>query len=61
MQQLQIICDLYDARLRRCHPVSSRINHVGNDDEECSRPVEITDAQKSLFISSSDETPSGKI
>jgi len=29
----------YDARLMRCYPVSTRINHVANDDEECSPPV----------------------
>src|ERR1019366_6026961 len=28
----------YDARLMRCFPVSTRINHVVNDDPECSRP-----------------------
>lgn len=39
----------YDARLMRCYPVGSRVNHVGNDDEECSRPVEITEAQSNLF------------
>jgi putative SOS response-associated peptidase YedK len=27
----------YDARLMRCYPVSTRINHVANDDQECSR------------------------
>jgi hypothetical protein len=25
----------------RCYPVSTRINHVANDDEECSAPVEL--------------------
>jgi putative SOS response-associated peptidase YedK len=39
----------YDARLMRCFPVSNRINHVGNDDEECSRPVEIANSQNLLF------------
>jgi hypothetical protein len=24
--------------LMRCYPVSTRINHVAHDDEECSRP-----------------------
>src|ERR1700674_1117492 len=28
-----------DARLVRCYPVSTRINHVANDDEGCSEPV----------------------
>lgn len=39
----------FDARLMRCYPVSTRINHVGNDDEECSRSVEPVQAQNSLF------------
>jgi putative SOS response-associated peptidase YedK len=39
----------YDARLMRCYPVSARINHVANDDEECSRPVELAEPQKRLF------------
>lgn len=29
----------FDARLMRAYPVSSRINQVQNDDEECSRLV----------------------
>jgi len=33
----------------QCYPVSTRINHVANDEEECSRPVEIADAQNRLF------------
>ena len=40
----------YDAHLMRCYPISNRINYVANDDEECSRPVEITQAQSSLFM-----------
>jgi len=39
----------YDARLMRCYPVSSRINRPENDDEGCSRPVELAEAQNSLF------------
>jgi len=38
-----------DARLMRCYPVSTRINHVANDDEECSRPVELVQTQDGLF------------
>ena len=38
-----------DARLMRCYPVSSRINHVANDDEECSRPVKVEQNQSNLF------------
>ena len=40
---------LYDAQLMQCYPVSTRINHVGNDDEDCSRSVELVQAQNSLF------------
>jgi putative SOS response-associated peptidase YedK len=39
----------YDARLRRCYPVSTRINSGANDNEECSRLVELTQIQNSLF------------
>jgi putative SOS response-associated peptidase YedK len=39
----------YDARLMRCYPVSTRINHVANDDEECPRPVEPAQTQNRLF------------
>jgi len=38
-----------DARLMRCFPVSTRINHVANDDEECSAPVELAQIQDRLF------------
>src|SRR3984885_3554183 len=39
----------FDARLMRCFPVSTRINHVANDDEECSAPVEPVETQNTLF------------
>jgi putative SOS response-associated peptidase YedK len=39
----------YDARLMRCYPISTRINHVANDDEECSAPVELGQIQDRLF------------
>ena len=39
----------YDARLMRCYPVSTRINHVANDDAECSRPTETPKVQERLF------------
>jgi len=42
MQNVAAISELlkpYDARLMRCYPVSTRINHVANNDAECSRPV----------------------
>lgn len=40
----------YHARLVRCYLVSSRINHVANDDEEGSRQVDIADPQNRLFV-----------
>ncbi len=39
----------FDARRMRCYPVSARVNQVANDDQECSAPVEVTEAQPSLF------------
>ena len=44
MTDAQIVSELlkpYDARLMRCYPVSTQINHVANDDAECSTPVEL--------------------
>ena len=46
--------DLRTADTLRCqqnevYRVSSRVNHVANDDEECSRPVVIADTQDCLF------------
>jgi putative SOS response-associated peptidase YedK len=38
-----------DGRLMRCFPVSSRVNSVINDDEECSRPTEVSNSQRGLF------------
>ena len=52
MQNVAAISELlkpYDARLMRCYPVSTRVNNVGNDDAECSRPVEMAEAQNRLF------------
>jgi putative SOS response-associated peptidase YedK len=40
----------FDARLMRCYPVSTRINHVANDDRGCSAPVEVAEAQDRLFL-----------
>ena len=41
----------YDAQLMRSYPVSSRVNHVVNDDEGCSTPVQLNtiQTQTSLF------------
>jgi putative SOS response-associated peptidase YedK len=52
MQNVAAVSELlkpYDTRLMRCYPVCARINHVANDDEECSRPVELAEPQKRLF------------
>lgn len=52
MTKVEAVSDLlkpYDARLMRCYPVSTRINHVANDDEECTRPVELAEIQNRLF------------
>lgn len=53
MTNVQVISELlkpYDARLMRCYPVSTRINHVANDDEKCSRPVELAQIQDRLSL-----------
>ena len=39
----------YGAEFMRCFPISTRINHVDNDDEECSAPVTLAQVQSSLF------------
>jgi len=52
MQNVSTISELlkpFAPSLMRCYPVSTRINHVANDDDECSRPVEIAHNQNSLF------------
>jgi hypothetical protein len=35
--------------LMRSYPVSSRINRVANDDEACSTPIELIEAQGRLL------------
>src|ERR1700689_2314876 len=52
MQNVAVASELLkpcDARLMRCYPVSSRVNHVGNDDAACSAPVELAQIQDRLF------------
>jgi putative SOS response-associated peptidase YedK len=52
MTKVEAMSDLlrpYDARMMRCYPVSTRINHVANDYEECSRPVKLVQIQNRLF------------
>ncbi len=49
MNDVQVVSEMlkpYDAQSMRCYPVSSRVNHVANDGEECSRPVEIAEDQE---------------
>ena len=38
-----------DARLMRRYPVTTRINHVANYNEECSKPVQVAEVQNLLF------------
>jgi putative SOS response-associated peptidase YedK len=52
MMNVEAVSDLlkpYDARKMRSYPVSPRVNHVANDDAECSTPVEPTETQADLF------------
>jgi len=39
----------YEAHGMRAYPVSTRINHVANDDSECSARIEPTQTQSQLF------------
>jgi putative SOS response-associated peptidase YedK len=53
MTDVQVVSELlkpYDAKAMGCYPVSTRINHVANDDEECSRRLEIAQMQNPLFL-----------
>jgi len=53
MKDAGAVCDMlkpYGARLMRCYPISTRINHVANDDEECSALMELTQSQSRLFF-----------
>jgi putative SOS response-associated peptidase YedK len=52
MQNVAAISELlkpYDAHAMRRYPVSTRINHVANDDVECSHRVEPSETQNQLF------------
>jgi putative SOS response-associated peptidase YedK len=39
----------FDVGSMRCYPVSTRVNNVANDDEECSQPIKLPQPQTSLF------------
>src|SRR5271168_3230322 len=48
LQDVRVVTEMlkpYDAQAMRGYPVSSRVNHVANDDEGCSMPVEPTETQ----------------
>jgi putative SOS response-associated peptidase YedK len=52
MTDVQVVSELlkpYDARSMCCYPVSTRINHVANDDAECSQRIELLESQNPLF------------
>ena len=52
MSDMRVVSDMlrpYDAHQMRCYPVSTRINYTTNDDEECSKRVELAESQATLF------------
>jgi putative SOS response-associated peptidase YedK len=52
MQNVEAISELlkpYDPKSMQSYPVSTRINQVVNDDEDCSRRIEVAQTQNSLF------------
>jgi putative SOS response-associated peptidase YedK len=52
MRNVEAISEMlkpYDTRMMRCYPVSSRVNHVANDDAECSVPIQPAQIQNRLF------------
>jgi putative SOS response-associated peptidase YedK len=52
MTNVEAVSDLlkpYAAQIMHCYPVSTRVNHVANDDVQCSTPVELTEAQNRLL------------
>jgi hypothetical protein len=52
MQDVRAISEFlkpYDAHSMHCYPVSTRVNHVENDDEDCSRRIGVAQTQNSLF------------
>jgi putative SOS response-associated peptidase YedK len=40
----------FNARVMRSYPVSTRINHAVNDDEECSAPIELAPSSESIVL-----------
>jgi putative SOS response-associated peptidase YedK len=48
MNSVDVVSELlkpYDARRMRSYPVSNRINHVANDDSECSAPIRLAEPE----------------
>jgi putative SOS response-associated peptidase YedK len=51
MKDMAAACELlkpYAAKSMWSYPVSTRINHVANDDERCSDPVQLAQIQNRL-------------
>lgn len=46
VQMILKLLQPYDAQLMRRYPVSGRINHVSNDDPECSQPLELAQVRR---------------
>lgn len=54
MHDMKAVSDMlkpYDAQLMRSYPVSHRVNHVVNDDAECSTPINLSEMQAGLLRS----------
>jgi putative SOS response-associated peptidase YedK len=49
IEELSEMLKPYDARKMRSYPVGPRVNHVANDDAECSTPVQLIETQAGLF------------
>jgi putative SOS response-associated peptidase YedK len=52
MTNVEVVSEMlkpYDARRMRSYPISDRINHVANDDAECSQPAQVAEFQDRLF------------
>jgi putative SOS response-associated peptidase YedK len=52
MTKVEAVSDLLrpcDARLMRWYPISTRINHVANDDEDCCRAADPLQSENGLF------------
>ena len=53
MKDVSLVSELLkpcNARIMRSYPVSTRVNHVVNDDEECSAQVKLVQTQNQLLF-----------